>query len=40
MLHDLLDGPLVRARGRLELGLSGVESAKGEGDLALEAMEG
>ena len=40
MLHDLLDGPLVRTRGWLELRLNGVESVEGEGDLALEAMEG
>ena len=35
VLHDLLDGPLVRARGWLELGLGGVESAETEADLAL-----
>ncbi|WP_433983111.1 hypothetical protein RBB78_15980 [Tunturiibacter empetritectus] len=40
MLHDLLDGPLVRTRGWLELRLNGVESVEGEGYLALEAMEG
>jgi hypothetical protein len=40
MLHDLLDGPLVRARRGLELRLSGVESTEGEGYLALQAMEG
>lgn len=40
MLHDLLNGPLVRARGWLELGLGSVESVEGEGDLALKAVEG
>jgi hypothetical protein len=40
MLHNLLDCPLMWARGWLKLCLSGVESVEGEGDLALKAMEG
>jgi len=40
MLHDLLNGPFVRARGWLELGLRGVKSVEAEGNLALKAMEG
>jgi hypothetical protein len=40
MLHDLLNGPLMRTRIWLELCLNGVESVESEGYLALEAMEG
>jgi hypothetical protein len=40
VLHNLLDGPLVRSRGRLELGLIGVESVEAEGYFALESVEG
>jgi len=40
VFHDLLNGPFVRARRWLELGLGGVESVEGEGDLALKTVEG
>ena len=40
VLHDLLDRPLVRTGGRLELCLSGVEPVEGESNLALKAVEG
>jgi len=39
VLGDLLDAPPGGARGWAELGLGGVESAKGVGEFALELME-
>src|SRR5216683_303708 len=40
VLDDLLDAPLVGARGWMELGLGGVEAVEGIGNLALELLEG
>ena len=40
MLHDLLNVPLVGARGRVELGLGCVEPVEGVCDLSLELLEG
>ena len=40
VLDDLLDAPLAGMRGRVKLGLGGVESAERGGDLALELVEG
>ena len=40
MLDDLLNAPLVGARVWAELGLGGIESADGGGDVVLELVEG
>ena len=40
VFHDLLNGPFIRARGWLKLGLGGVESVEAESYLALKTMEG
>ena len=38
MLYDLLDAPAIEARKRAELGLDGVESMEGVGQVSLELL--